>query len=441
MLLTKRRALVGRRGQSIASAAVVLGSLLVAVLGSASKHSTVLSRENRDASRGPRVVAMSPGTRTMTTIPRTPVTPTATSALNRGIIAPLTRVRVGPYPTGLAVDERSSRVFVLNQEPRTTGLGRVSTLDSRTGRVLGTVTVGRGARTLAVDESANRAFVLNAGLVDPRSVTRYGLGSVSVLDATTGRLLRTTPVGDGPLELLVDERRGHVLVTTNSYPFGFFMPGVPQLHDAVRVLSAHTGALLHTIVVPKGVVFGPRQLALDPTSGDLFTLGGSDITSCRRVNVCVTRIDTTTGAVRATFSPPIKSEDSLEITTLALDPRAGRLLVHVSDGRGFNYLVVFATTTGRALMTTPLGGGPLVALVVDPRQGRAVVVSPPDIYGDLSLSDAAVFATPSGTEVGHVTVADLGPRGGERRPARGGHRRTQGLCVRGRERRLSDHRQ
>ena len=46
----------------------------------------------------------------------------------------------------------------------------------------------------------------------PASGTGSGAGSVSVLDSQTGRLVRTLSVGHGPVALVVDARANRVVV-------------------------------------------------------------------------------------------------------------------------------------------------------------------------------------------------------------------------------------
>jgi YVTN family beta-propeller protein len=97
----------------------------------------------------------------------------------------------------------------------------VSVLDTRTGAVLRTLTVGGdlGDGTpphhvidqVAVDVRRNRVFVINR--VGPGS---SGEGSVSVLDARTGRVVQTIAVGRRPTELAVDEATARLFVVNSN---------------------------------------------------------------------------------------------------------------------------------------------------------------------------------------------------------------------------------
>jgi len=91
------------------------------------------------------------------------------------------------------------------------GQGNVYILDSRSGVVVKIVTVGVAPQDVAVGSSSGRVFVANIGPVD-RDGYFAGQGSVSVLDARSGDLLHTVPVGVGAAMLTVDERTQRLFV-------------------------------------------------------------------------------------------------------------------------------------------------------------------------------------------------------------------------------------
>jgi len=126
-------------------------------------------------------------------------------------VTPLRTVHVGVNPAIVAVDPLDRRVFTVNE-----GLlvadklgetllpeapGSVTMLDEATGRVLRTATVGRNPVAAVVDGPAKRLIVLNAGRIDTSAgVTNEG-GSVTLLDAVTGAMVRTVVVGALPVTL------------------------------------------------------------------------------------------------------------------------------------------------------------------------------------------------------------------------------------------------
>jgi YVTN family beta-propeller protein len=124
-------------------------------------------------------------------------------------------------PETLAVDPRHGHIFVASEHrDRTgnyTGPGSVIMLDARTGQVLHTVEVGNYPNAMAVDEHNTRVFVATVGAIDPMLQNMpMGSGSVSVLDARSGRLLRTIPVGVAPSAIAVDERAGRAFILNSG---------------------------------------------------------------------------------------------------------------------------------------------------------------------------------------------------------------------------------
>src|ERR671936_1849328 len=123
--------------------------------------------------------------------------------LVRGQVAPL--AMAPGMPLAVAVDERANRVIVVGDAAG----GTVSVLDATSGRlvhrgVIGMVLIGQ---SLAVDEAAGRAFVITANLAADK-------GSVHVFDSHSGRLLHTIALPTMPVGITVDERTEHVFVST-----------------------------------------------------------------------------------------------------------------------------------------------------------------------------------------------------------------------------------
>ncbi len=234
---------------------------------------------------------------------------------------------------GMAVDATTDRVFALVdsipvQDPY---IGRVATIDARTGRVIGMATVGSLPRDMIVatvptgrrGATAERVFVLNAGYpptnggvsvldgrtgalvradlfpgatgatamaVDPRNGRVFvatghrdgkgnnvAPGGVVMLDGYSGRALRTVTIGANPSALAVDERRGRVFVAVvGDSDFGRpYDP--PKGPGSVTVLDAHNDSVLRTMTV--GV--NPFELVVAAPAGRVFVLDGGDTISGR----------------------------------------------------------------------------------------------------------------------------------------------------------------
>jgi len=240
-------------------------------------------------------------------------------------------------PTALAVDSRGGRVFVASNGHADYGGNRPSslvTLDAASGAVV-TTTAGIGGQ-IAVDESAGRVFV---GHVDSEG-TRLTL-RVSVLDATTGRVLRTIDIGQNgdaylaaltvnpvtgrvfiasffglqaldpttgqlrtldagaPNAIAVDARGGRVYATyvdtTNQY-------GIPVGPGSVVVFDATTGARLTTVTVGQG----PDAVAVDEASGRALVLDQRGVDVLDAVADLTTRVrqPAPTDPVNPAATPP-----------------------------------------------------------------------------------------------------------------------------------------
>jgi DNA-binding beta-propeller fold protein YncE len=139
-------------------------------------------------------------------------------------------ITVGRYPGQVVASARTGPAFVVNGQD-----GTVSMLDAQSGHVLRTIRLrpaqtnglfdveGTLSHLIALDEKAGRILVGNPS---PYRFPRWpcpgscpglppiltGPGSVSVLDAATGTLLRTVVVGRAPLVMALDDIAGHVII-------------------------------------------------------------------------------------------------------------------------------------------------------------------------------------------------------------------------------------
>src|SRR5205823_5658199 len=112
----------------------------------------------------------------------------------------------------VVLDAPTGRVFLLAATfGDSDDTAAVQMLDLGTGAVLRTVAVAVGLPvTQALDERTQRHFVLTY------PVYRPGPGRVSVLDARTGSIVRTTPVGLNPGALAVDALTDRVFVANGD---------------------------------------------------------------------------------------------------------------------------------------------------------------------------------------------------------------------------------
>jgi hypothetical protein len=264
---------------------------------------------------------------------------------------------------GVVVDEQTDRAFVAGYLPGSGFRGIVSMLDATSGRLLRTVRIATHPVALVVDRRAGRVFVASAG-------------GVGVLDARRGVLLRSLALSAPPAAMAVDERRGRIFIGTTGPAPGMSLPS-GTAH--VSVLDASGGTVITTVPLSASA----SALAVDEVSGDALvgTVGGVDSQGhgmAGRVRVLDGR-----GAVLRTLlvgqSPVV----------MAVDGRHGRIVVGTGDTTAetpalTGRVLVLDARSGRILHTLLRNAAP-VALAVDERVGRAVVVS---YGGTVSIPDA-----------------------------------------------------
>lgn len=127
---------------------------------------------------------------------------------------------VGPFVTHTTVTRSHGVVtgFMIHETP--VGPGAVLLLDARSGRALRSVAVGFVPAALSIDDRDGRVYVMNAGALEPlftppgSSLTAPG--SVSVLDANSGAVRRTTLLSRGLSMMALDERTERILVVDNG---------------------------------------------------------------------------------------------------------------------------------------------------------------------------------------------------------------------------------
>jgi YVTN family beta-propeller protein len=306
--------------------------------------------------------------------------------LTRGTLLRTVQVseqRGGGLAPVVAVDDRTQRVFVANSGD-SLHEGSVSVLDAASGAVVRTVSPGVHPVAVAIDSQRGRVFVAN-----------NGSGSVSILDAATGAVLRTIPVEGRPALVAVDARRARVFVAADMGE-----------HGAVSTLEETTGRLLRTAPIA-GI---PAVLVADAQSGHVFvgpTSEGGAIAG--RLSI----LDATSGAVLRSIDL-LRAEGvalgDLDVHGLAVDARTGHLFVAWTGtyqveptASGVSML---DAASGALLKRIAVGEFP-TAVVVDEQEGHAfvthrdIVNSEGDPSGNGSLS---VLDTASGRVVATIPV-------------------------------------
>jgi DNA-binding beta-propeller fold protein YncE len=212
----------------------------------------------------------------------------------------LYRRRVRNLAGYMAVDEPLDTLFVATQ----TGISR---LEARTGRLLGW-TWSSGPNAVVVDRHTQHVFVPVGGP-----------GSVSMLDAHTGRLLRTVRISADPHHIALDERIGRVYVLSDD--------------TTLSAIDTRTGALLATRTlrhVTGGFVgYG---IGVDAPAGRVIVCEGdrAHVLDARRVRE-VTTVDLGSGPF--TGNCDVAVDEAVHVAYIsspsglhAIDSRAGAVL-------------------------------------------------------------------------------------------------------------------
>ncbi len=279
-------------------------------------------------------------------------------------------IALADSPSGLVIDARTGRAFVLGDGYGPFGYrGNVTMLDLASGASLRTVPVGRVPAEMLLDQRANRLLV-----TDPAAST------VSMLDASSGRLLHTAIVGamqQGVQRIAVDTVTHRIFVSTmtlkGQLPFG----------GRVRVLDARTGIIVNTVAA------GGGALIVDDLTGRVLVEG---------IGAGVSMLDARTGRVLRVIP--------LAAGSLAVDRRSGHIFV-ASATR----LSMLDARTGQVLHTTSMGMATTnLLLTVDEADERVLVrddVRYPPYSGTVRVVDAR-----HGTLISTVAVGSPSSPGG-----------------------------
>ncbi len=283
---------------------------------------------------------------------------------------------VGWAPIDAAVDARTQRVFVVNSYMKNTfnrATGSVSVLDATSGRVLRTIPLGRhdyplvlSCGTLALDTRRGRGFALVANTNGGAMPVRTG---VAMFDLRRGTLLRTLRVGRFAQQVVVDEATGRAFVASSNC-------GAPNATTVVNlcvgVLDTATGRLIRTITDASS------PLVVDQQRGRVFVASGN------RVSV----LDARSGRVLTTISLGTHNYPLVFTpNTLAVDTRRGRGFALIANDvvtaratgstpaqfTVTTTVILFDTQRDRVLRTLAVNADHSTGVVVDERTGHAFV--------------------------------------------------------------------
>jgi YVTN family beta-propeller protein len=232
-------------------------------------------------------------------------------------LAPQRRIRAGDDADAVVIDSRSGHVFVVNGDS-----GTMTVIDPISDRAIATVDVG-GKLEFAVSDGAGKLYVngaergeivrldtatnrIDARWPIPMCTKPHGLAIdaathrlfsscvnsvLVVVNADTGAVLATLPIGRGTDAAAFDPRR-HLIFSSN---------GVDGTLSVIREEDAQTFIALESI--PTAVT--ARTMSLDPESGRIFLVAGELAADAGSSGAAAQRKSIVPGSLKLLFLDPI----------------------------------------------------------------------------------------------------------------------------------------
>lgn len=227
-------------------------------------------------------------------------------------------IKVDTSPEGGAIDPRNGRAYIVSLGLSFSGVAANSTfsvLDLRAGTVLRKVPVGENVTGISLNPAGDRAFVA------------LGTGDLVMLDTGTGRLLRTTHVGliSGYSPVFLSHGLAYAMSFGDVTSSGSI---VANTSGMLRVLDAHDGALLRTVLVGVNPSWPPLP---DATGRRLFFSSTGPIDN---MNAFPSGTGTVSVVDAATSRLLRKVAVGIGPSPIGLDPASGHLLVLNAQGDG-----------------------------------------------------------------------------------------------------------
>jgi len=247
------------------------------------------------------------------------------------------------YSAGLALDRNRKRLYVVDQANF-----RMAVVDTRSGRVLHSIPVGRLPLQIALSPDKRQAFVTNMGMF------RY-----SVIPGATKETARATglafpafgfPSAEAENGVMRQTERGEVMVP------GLGDPNVPESNSVTVVDLTDLAAPKPVKMIRTGVPFGGKIKGGSSPSG-IFATDGSVFVSNGH-NDLVTMIDRKTLEVAGEIPLRIPGLENLRGVMpigMAFDDASGRLYVAEA---GINAVAVIDTRVRKVLGHLPVGWFP-----------------------------------------------------------------------------------
>ena len=204
-------------------------------------------------------------------------------------LAVIDRVPVGADPNAILFDRKTQRIFTADR-----GSKRVTALDPKTSKIIGTIEGLGGKTEHAASDDAGHIFLnmqdLNTMLkldsqalkametwpmapceqpssmdmdrVHQRVFVGCRSGVMAVVDGVSGRIVTTQPIGRGVDAAEFDPDRGLIYFSSGDGTMSVFHEDTPDKYTLVRSVKTHTGA--RTMAITPSVSPIPRSFAPQP---------------------------------------------------------------------------------------------------------------------------------------------------------------------------------
>jgi len=281
------------------------------------------------------------------------------TVLDAGTGMVISTVFVNRRPRAIAVDDKG-RVFVIAQPSGASGTalgpGLLGVVEPQHGHVVRVTKIAQDPQQVVVDNKRGRVFVVASALSPPY------IGTVDIVNTTTGRVMGTLHTGPTPIASVVDQTTGRVYVLNKGY----------EKSSSISVFDPSTGGTVHTINLPGAGV----AMALDSHHTRIFIAVSPD-PSHRGGRSVVSVLNTSTVAL--VRDVPVDDNPNI----VAVDEQSGRVIVttlgKVNPTRADRPIsagtaTLLDATNGRIRCIIPVGTGP-VAVGVDAKAGRAFVLN------------------------------------------------------------------
>jgi YVTN family beta-propeller protein len=197
-----------------------------------------------------------------------------------GCTRPAATIGVGAGPAGIAVDEATGTVYVANTGGKTVSVINAATCNARRHSGCGQrppkVTVGKNPIGVAIDRATDTIYVTNYG--------NFTGNTVSVINGATcngsrhtgcGRKPAAVTVGPVPWGITINQAANIIYVADNNGGDG--PASLSVINGADCDATSHSGCGQIPPALP-GVGRAPNGIALDPSTGTVYTANAQDAT-------------------------------------------------------------------------------------------------------------------------------------------------------------------